>query len=73
MWLRDEQPIVTDEAQFIRRKEDIITLRTGRESASFDSFIEWCLGGMDSMLQRWCRCRLIQVRKSLPYAGIDAA
>lgn len=61
-WFKVEEPIFRSEAQFIRRKEDIVTLRTGRESAGFDSFIERCLGVTDEFLQKRLKCRLIQVR-----------
>ncbi|KAF7185019.1 hypothetical protein HII31_13642 [Pseudocercospora fuligena] len=36
-------PITDKESRFIRRKEDIVTLRSGRESAAFDGFVEICL------------------------------
>ncbi|KAK5137338.1 hypothetical protein LTR08_008915 [Meristemomyces frigidus] len=59
-WFRDQEPIVRREAQFIRHKEDIVTLRTGRESAGFDSAVEKCLSRLDHHLYRWCGSRIIQ-------------
>lgn len=61
-WFRDNQPLVQREAQFIRRKEDIVTLRSGRESAVFDSLVERCLSRVDDFLQRRLRCHIIRVR-----------
>lgn len=39
-WCRSEHPLVADEQNFIKRKEDLITLRQGREWAGFDGWIE---------------------------------
>ena len=60
-WFRDNTPIVTREARFIRRKEDIVTLRTGRECAGFDSYVERCLFNIDKFLGHYLCCRVIQV------------
>ncbi|KAF2162261.1 hypothetical protein M409DRAFT_27264 [Zasmidium cellare ATCC 36951] len=50
-WLMDEQPLIEDDIEYILHKEDIITLRTGRESAAFDSFVERVLTWFDRWLQ----------------------
>lgn len=60
-WFKDNQPIVQREEHFIRRKEDMITLRSGRESAVFDSLVERCLSRVDDFLQRRLRCQIIRV------------
>lgn len=41
------KPLSTDECAFIRKKEDIISLRSGREWCEFDIFIERLLHGID--------------------------
>jgi hypothetical protein len=60
-YFRNEEPIPRKEASFIRRKEDIVTLRCGRESAGFDILVERSLIKLDSCLKR-INCNLIQVR-----------
>lgn len=60
-WFADKKPLVDRERQFIRRKEDIITLRTGRECAAFDSFVERSLSRVDDALMR-INCPIIRVR-----------
>lgn len=61
-WFNYEEPIIRREAQFIRRKEDIVTLRVGRECAGFDGLIERLLGSSDRFLQRWFHISVIRVR-----------
>ena len=50
-WFAYREPIVRAEARYIRKKEDIVTLRTGRESAGFDGFVERCLASLDGWLK----------------------
>lgn len=57
----DEQPLVSDEIEYIRRKEDIITLRTGRECAAFDNLVERALSRIDRFLVEVCKWHIIQV------------
>jgi len=52
-YIFDKKPLVDEEAGFIYRKEDLITLRDGREMALLDSFTE-------KMLQIF-NCSLLQV------------
>ena len=52
-WFRNIEPIIQREQQYIRLKEDIVTLRHGREWAGFDGLVE-------SILQKF-DCRLIRV------------
>ncbi|KAK5120562.1 hypothetical protein LTR85_006218 [Meristemomyces frigidus] len=59
-FFRDKEPIVRPEAQFIRRREDIVTLRTGRESAGFDGFVEVGLGKLDRFLSKSFGSRVVQ-------------
>ncbi|KJY01544.1 hypothetical protein TI39_contig287g00019 [Zymoseptoria brevis] len=48
------------EATFILRKEDIITLRDGRERAAFDNLVERALAKVDKFLTVRCRCALVR-------------
>ncbi|KAK0357301.1 hypothetical protein LTR91_004383 [Friedmanniomyces endolithicus] len=59
-WFDAQKPVVRGELDFIQRKEDLITLRDGRESASFDEFVERCLHALDKLLSSWCRCQVIK-------------
>ncbi|KAK4508371.1 hypothetical protein PRZ48_002109 [Zasmidium cellare] len=59
-WLMHGQPLVDLELKYIRRKEDIITLRTGRESAAFDCFVERAVYGVDNFLQSRLGCHIVK-------------
>lgn len=52
-FIDNEKPLVKDQRNFILRKEDLITLRPGREYAWLDSFIE--------KLLRWCNSPILDV------------
>jgi hypothetical protein len=52
-YIFDKRPLVDEESCFIYRKDDLITLRDGRDMALLDSFIE-------KMLQLF-HCSLLQV------------
>jgi hypothetical protein len=54
--------LVDNENEFIRKREDVITLRTGRECAGFDTLIESMLFNADVFLTRFCACPIIGVR-----------
>jgi len=60
-WIVDHKPLVDDEREFIMRREDIVTLRVGRECAGFDGAVERALSKLDRILVKYCHCRLIQV------------
>ena len=47
------RPLLEADSQFIRRKEDLVTLRPGRENAWLDAFVERFLRLVD--------CKPIQV------------
>ncbi|KAF1813340.1 hypothetical protein P152DRAFT_395521 [Eremomyces bilateralis CBS 781.70] len=51
-WIYNLQPLVEREQEFIKRKEDIITTRQGREWSGFDGYVE-------SMIRR-LNCKLIR-------------
>ena len=59
-WLLEKAPLVKREQNFIMRREDIITLRSGREGAGFEGLVERTLGKADRFLQRF-GCNAIQV------------
>jgi hypothetical protein len=52
-WFWNLKPLVGGEPDYIRKKEDIVTLRTGREWSGFDGFVESTLRRVD--------CKLVQV------------
>lgn len=52
-YIFDKKPLIDEESRFIYMKEDLITLRDGREMACLDSFTE-------KMLQIF-HCRWLQV------------
>jgi hypothetical protein len=58
------QPVVPSELQFINCKEDLITLRPGREHAWLDAAIEKGL--------KWSKCDWIEVSKLLNRYANDA-
>lgn len=39
-WMAEQQPLKVDDARFIYEKEDLITLRPGREYAFLDAAVE---------------------------------
>ncbi|QDS67474.1 hypothetical protein FKW77_000952 [Venturia effusa] len=55
-WFWNLKPLVSKEAGFIRKKEDIITLRNGREWSSFDGLVESTLRRFDCGLVRRIFC-----------------
>jgi hypothetical protein len=61
-WFSNSAPLTLTQASFIEKKEDIITLRSGREWSEFDGFIERLLKKCDffgwnnvSMAYLWFR------------------
>jgi hypothetical protein len=59
-WLINNPPLVQGEMKFIRCKEDIVSLRSGRESGGFEGLIERILSGSDRCL-RAMKCEVIRV------------
>lgn len=55
-------PTTEKESRFIRRKEDIVTLRSGRESATFDGLVETGLNRIHKFLERYFKTDIVQVR-----------
>ena len=60
-WLINEKPLVPSESKFIRRKEDLVTLRGGREGAGFEGVVEQMLSRTDRFLTKRLKCRIIKV------------
>ena len=58
-WLDNAKPIAPAEQDFIHRREDLVTLRPGREHAFLDSFIE--------LVIRRLRWKPVTVRLHLPF------
>jgi hypothetical protein len=54
-FMNNEKPLVEEEGSFIYRKEDLVTLRPGREHAWLDSTVEKVLRVAD--------CSMIQARR----------
>jgi uncharacterized protein DUF6594 len=46
-WIFNNKPLVAAQSSFIKKKEDIITLRSGREWSDFDGLVETCLKKVD--------------------------
>jgi hypothetical protein len=46
-WVWNRKPLVEKEEEFIKRKEDIVSLRSGREWSSFDGLVESTLRRFD--------------------------
>lgn len=60
-WFDSRKPLVEEEATYIKRREDIVTLRSGRPGTEFDGIVERCLGGLDCFLPKRCNSKLVQV------------
>jgi hypothetical protein len=57
------KPLTCAEEKFIKRKEDLISLRQGREWSGFDALIETCI--------RKFHGRLTQVSEMVPCFFVD--
>lgn len=55
------EPIVEEEARFVRCREDLVTLRSGREAAGFEGLVERVLTKLDRCLSK-LGVNVIQVR-----------
>ncbi|KXS97531.1 hypothetical protein AC578_4595 [Pseudocercospora eumusae] len=53
-------PVTVKEAMYVRRKEDIVTLRSGRESAAFDGLVEMGLNRMHKFMKRYLKSEIVQ-------------
>ena len=60
-WIMGNKPLVDEEQEFILRKEDLVTLRHGREGAGFESVVERMLRRADKFLTQRLRCEIIKV------------
>lgn len=60
-WFESKKPLLLAEMQWVQRKEDIVTLRTGREAAGFEEFIESTLHTIDRFLTKTCHWGIITV------------
>ena len=74
-WLHNTKPIVDEEENFIRCKEDMVTLRHGRECAGFDGLVESVLNSLNCRLTRAglrCSCEEPLIEYSLTFASISS-
>ncbi|MCJ1305171.1 hypothetical protein MMC08_007985 [Hypocenomyce scalaris] len=55
-WIHGNKPLVADEEEYIHCKEDLVTLRRGRECAGFDGFMEMLLQKTNCRLIRYIFC-----------------
>ncbi|KAI9814189.1 MAG: hypothetical protein M1827_003355 [Pycnora praestabilis] len=55
-WISGVKPLVEDEERYIRCREDLITLRHGRECAGFDGFVEEVLQKLNCRIIRYMFC-----------------
>jgi hypothetical protein len=53
-WFHNVKPLIGEEDDYILWKEDIVTLRHGREWAGFDGWVEHMLHKIDCRLIRVC-------------------
>lgn len=59
-WITNQKPLVAREQKFILRKEDLVTLRCGREGAGFESLVEQMLARTDKFLETRLKCKIIK-------------
>ena len=52
-WIYSSGPLIESEQEFVRKREDLVTLRRGRECAGFDNLVERILRATDQSL-KWC-------------------
>ncbi|KAI9867426.1 MAG: hypothetical protein M1813_008984 [Trichoglossum hirsutum] len=52
-WFYNEEPLVRREQAYIECKEDLVTLRNGRECAGFDGWVEGLVRMLDCRFTRW--------------------
>ena len=60
-WFESNKPLVQEEYQYIYRKEDLVTLRAGRESGKFEILCEDALSFLDVCLRK-VNCHIVGVR-----------
>lgn len=66
------KPLMDAEMDSIRSKEDTVSLRSGREWASFDGGVEHVIFQVDSLLQKLFRCRDPPLQKYLQAPELKA-
>ncbi|KAF2851284.1 hypothetical protein T440DRAFT_423575 [Plenodomus tracheiphilus IPT5] len=67
-----KQPLVDAETDSIRTKEDIISLHSGREWASFDGGVETMIGQADKVLQKVFRTENLPLQKYFRTPELEA-
>ncbi len=69
-WFHNVKPVVEDEENYIKIREDIVSLRHGREWAGFDGFVEYMLHKLNCELVRVCGARTL-LEKTLKVIATD--
>jgi hypothetical protein len=70
-WITNQKPLVAREQKFILRKEDLVTLRCGREGAGFESLVEQMLARTDKFLETRLKCKIIKVGRSCRFLRVN--
>lgn len=60
-WFESNKPLVTDEADYIKRKEDIIMLRAESNLSGLEGVVERGLASLDSFLQEHFDSNIVPV------------
>ncbi|KAI9787484.1 MAG: hypothetical protein M1839_000013 [Geoglossum umbratile] len=55
-WFDNQQPLVGKEREYIECKEDLVTLRNGRECAGFDGWVENAVQKLNCRVVKWLFC-----------------
>lgn len=63
-WFEATKPLVQEEFNYIRRREDLVTLRIGRECAGFDGCVESCLTGTHALMVKCFGCHIVKVSEN---------
>jgi len=69
-WFAAKTPLVEEEAEYIQRKEDLVSIHAGRKCGGFDGLVERYLTFLDKALTR-CNCHVIKA--SDPPGGMNPA
>jgi hypothetical protein len=57
----DKMPLVMREQRFILRKEDLVTLNSGRQSTGFEDLVEQLVARLDRFLTTRLKCNILTV------------
>ena len=60
-FIKCNEPLIAGKMTAMRRKEDLITLRSAQEYPGFDAFVERSLSCLDKLLARTLGWRVVQI------------